>query len=259
MDDGMQRIRRDFLPVDLHPLLKTCEIDACIAVQAGQTENETQFLLSLSEQYDFIKGVVGWIDLRDEGVEERLQYFSRFKKLRGFRHIVQDEAEDDFLLREDFCRGISCLSKYGFTYDLLIYPKQMPAAVKFLAKFPDQKFVLDHLAKPEIKNQHFSNWVPYIEALAKNKNLYCKLSGMLTEADWHNWKLQDFSFCVSAILRNFGTDRVMFGSDWPVCLLAGSYRQVVTTLEELTVHLSVPDKEKLWGGNCERFYFNNAL
>jgi L-fuconolactonase len=258
MDDTMQAIRRNFIPDDLHPLLQHCKMEGCIAIQADQSESETHFLLSLAEQHDFIKGVVGWVDLRSKNIEERLQYFSQFKKLKGFRHIVQAETDDYFLLRDDFCRGISLLEKYQFTYDLLIYPTQMPAAVEFLKNFPNQKFVLDHLAKPGIKNRQFGNWIPYIEALAKNRNLYCKLSGMLTEADWNNWKPEDFSFCINTIIEKFGVEKIMFGSDWPVCLVAGSYLQVVTMLEENTAHLSLPDKEKLWGGNCENFYLNNA-
>lgn len=252
--DKMQRIRGNFLPEDLYPLLQTSGIEGCIDVHASQSESETHFLLNQAEQCDFIKGVVGWVDLKAGNIEERLRYFSAFKKLKGFRHIVQDETDNLFLLRDDFCHGISLLEKYNFTYDLLIYPTQMQIAAEFLKKFPYQKIVLDHLGKPDIKNKQYGNWAAHIAALAKNKNLYCKLSGMITEADWNNWKSEDFSFCIHTVLKNFGTDRVLFGSDWPVCLLAGEYVQVIDMLKKNTAHLSATDKEKLWGENCEKFY-----
>lgn len=252
--DAMKTIQRDFLPDDLWPLLQENGIDGCVAVQADQSEAETEFLLQLAESFDFIKGVVGWVDLRAENVEERLAHFAQFPKLKGFRHIVQSEPKDDFLLNPDFCRGVELLSAYDFTYDLLIFPRHLPVAETFVSWFPEQRFVLDHLAKPDFKTADFTTWEQGIRALAAHPNVCCKVSGMVTEADWNNWKAEDFSPCLAVLVEAFGLDRLLFGSDWPVCLLAASYGETCDIVRRYFAQFPVEAQEKLWGGNATAFY-----
>jgi len=254
ISDSMSVLRQDFSPTQVQPLMLEKGIEGCVAVQADQTEDETHYLLDLANKYSIIKGVVGWVDFRAPNIDERLEYFSGFKALKGFRHIVQAEKEDDFLLRKDFCDGISLLKKYNFTYDILIYPKHLKHAIKFVERFPDQKFVIDHIAKPFIKDQIIKEWKEELEVFGKYKNVYCKMAGLVTEADWDNWKFEDFSSYVSITLDIFGTDRVMFGSDWPVCLPSASYSQVCEIIEKNTSFLNSEEKEKLWGLNCSNFY-----
>ena len=252
--DEMAVIRRDFLPEDLFPELRANQIDGCIAVQADQSEDETQFLLNLARQNSFISGVVGWIDLRAENVSECLAVLSRNKKLRGFRHIVQAERDDCFMLRDDFVRGIGSLSQFGFTYDILIYPRQLPAAIELVARYPHQSFVIDHLAKPEVKARRTEPWAQHIREIATNPNVYCKVSGFITEADWKTWQPNDFMPYLDTVFEAFGTDRIMFGSDWPVCLLAGTYSQVVHLVADYTENFSTTDKDKIFGLNAAHFY-----
>jgi L-fuconolactonase len=252
--DDMKIIQRDFMPEDLYPSLKQEGLDGCIAVQADQSENETLFLLELADKYEFIKGVVGWVDLCATDVGERLEYFSAFPKLKGFRHIVQGEPQDDFLLRKDFCQGISLLHQYDFTYDILIHPKHLKYALEFVKLFPDQPFVIDHLAKPFIREHIVDEWKTDIDAIAAISNVHCKISGMVTEADWKNWKTDDFAHYTNAVIESFGPDRIMFGSDWPVCLVAASYTQVCEIAMKQTANLSANDQKKFWGLNAERFY-----
>ncbi|MEO8961443.1 MAG: amidohydrolase family protein [Ginsengibacter sp.] len=254
INDSMSVLRQDFSPLQVQPFMLGNGIEGCVAVQADQTEIETHYLLDLAKDHDIIKGVVGWVDLRALDIKERLEYFSGFKALKGFRHIVQAEKEDEFLLRKDFCDGISLLSKYNFTYDILIYPQHLKHAIKFVEKFPDQKFVIDHIAKPNIKDQVIKGWKEELEVFSKYENVYCKLAGLVTEADWNNWKLSDFSSYISATLDIFGIDRVMFGSDWPVCLPSASYSKVCEIIENNTSFLNSEEKEKLWGLNCSDFY-----
>jgi L-fuconolactonase len=253
MNEDMRALRRDFLPVDLFPLLQQNHMDGCIAVQADQSTDETDFLLQLADKNDFIKAVVGWIDLRAGNIEGQLEKYLSHKKLKGFRHIVQDEPEN-FLLREDFCRGISLLKNYQFTYDILVYSSQLPTVLRFIELFPDQRFVIDHIGKPDIKNRKIEQWRNEMKEIAKHPNVYCKLSGMVTEADWKNWTVADFQPYIQSILENFGSERVMFGSDWPVCVLSASYRQCCEILDQNTLHLNEEDKRKLWGENAIRFY-----
>jgi L-fuconolactonase len=229
-------------------------INGCIAVQADQSEEETLFLLDLADQYDFILGVVGWIDLRKENIQSRLGAFARYKKLKGFRHVVQSEPDNQFLLGENFCKGIALLGNYRFTYDILVKPHQLNATIKFVEKFPNQLFVIDHLAKPFIKDKVFGDWKKQMHELGQFENLSCKISGMVTEADWKNWKTLDFKPYVDHVIDSFGTDRVMFGSDWPVCLVAATYEQVCDVVEKNTAHLSQSEKRLLWGLNAKNFY-----
>lgn len=253
IDDNMKVIRRDFLPSDLKPILEANNVDGCIAVQADQSENETEFLLSLAENNSFIKGVVGWVDLRAESIEERLAYFAKFQKLKGIRHIVQSEP-DDFMLDEKFQHGISLLNQFDLTYDILVFPSQLPATIELANKFPKQKFVVDHIAKPLIKDGKMEPWKRDIESLAKLNNVLCKVSGMVTEADWNSWKLEDFSPYLNVIFESFNTDRILFGSDWPVCLLATEYEQQLGIIENYISEFSSENKAKIMGRNAINFY-----
>ncbi len=252
--DEMKMLQQDFLPEDLYPLLQHNNIDGCVAVQADQSEAETEFLLQLAKENDYIKGVVGWVDLRADNLEERLEYFSENKKLKGFRHIVQAEPQDDFLLREDFCNGIKKLKDYNFTYDILIFPKHLKAAISFVNKFPDQPFVIDHLAKPDIRNRNFDDWEKSIREIAAFENVYCKVSGMVTEADWKNWEEEDFEYCLDLITDEFGMNRLMFGSDWPVCLLAATYQETANIAHRYFMKFTVDEQEKFWSRNAIDFY-----
>lgn len=254
INDDMKLLKQDFLPSDLYPLFRENNIAGCVAVQADQSENETHFLLELASENDWIKAVVGWIDLRAENLEERLEYFSKYKKLKGFRHIVEAEVQDDFLLREDFCNGISKLKKYNFTYDILVRPKHLKFAAEFLKRFPNQSFVIDHLAKPDIKNADFSVWEKEIRQIATYPNVYCKVSGLVTQADWKKWKIADFTNCLDIITEAFGINRLMFGSDWPVSLLAASYEQSTEILESYFSKFSKEEQDQFWGGNAIVFY-----
>lgn len=251
--DEMAMIRRDFLPEDLAPILAANKIDACVAVQADQSEKETEFLLQCARENQFVKGVVGWTDLRSPQVQARLEYYHQFDELKGFRHIVQSEHED-FLLNSLFQNGISLLTGYGFTYDILIYPQHLPATVSFVRKFPKQPFVIDHIAKPRIKAHETEPWARYIKELAKSENVFCKLSGMITEASWKHWKKEEFKVYLDTILEAFGPKRLMYGSDWPVCLVAGSYEQQLDIIKTFVFHLSPDEKRAILGENARRFY-----
>ncbi|MEO5650783.1 MAG: amidohydrolase family protein [Ginsengibacter sp.] len=254
INEDMSILRKDFLPAHLKPLLQQNNIDGCVAVQADQSIKETRFLLKLAEENDFIKAVVGWVDLRAKDIQQQLEGFSSFKKLKGFRHIVQAEKQEDFLLREDFGRGISFLKSFGFTYDILVYPHQLKSVIKFVRQFPEQAFVVDHLGKPDIKNGLIKEWEKNIQTIAGFPNVYAKLSGMVTEADWKRWTVADFKPYIDCIIESFGTSRIMFGSDWPVCLLGASYLQCCNILEQNTLHLNGEEKKKLWGENAVSFY-----
>ena len=256
--DDMQAIRRNFMPEDLYPVLRSQFFDGTVAVQASQSEQETLFLLELAEKFDFIKGVVGWVDLCSADVGDRLEYFfSTFPALKGFRHVVQAEPQDDFLLRKDFCRGVALLEQYEFTYDILIHPRHLKHTTEFVRRFPNQAFVIDHSAKPFIKEGIFEEWKHDLQAIAEAPNVSCKLSGLVTEADWSNWKPEHFTVYIESVLESFGPGRVMFGSDWPVCLLAADYAHVCKLVEHHTESLSRSEKEKLWGQNAEEFYHLN--
>jgi L-fuconolactonase len=254
ISEEMEVIKRDFLPSDLKSLLTDNQFDGCVAVQADQSEEETHFLLELAKGNDFIKGVVGWVDLCAENIEERLEYFYKYEKLKGFRHIVQAEANIDFMLLESFQNGISKLGKYNFTYDILIFPKHLENAAKLVAKFPEQKFVIDHLAKPDFKNKEFSNWETGIKAIAKFPNVMCKVSSLVTEADWNNWRVTDFIYCLNVVTEIFGTDRLMFGSDWPVSLLAASYAESCNIAEHYFSKFPKEEQDKFWRKNAIDFY-----
>ncbi|MES2454339.1 MAG: amidohydrolase family protein [Bacteroidota bacterium] len=250
----MAVIRRDFMPADLKPLLEANGIDGCVVVQSDQAPAENEFQLQNAADHEFIKGVVGWVDLQSEDIEAELTRLSAFEKLKGFRHILQGEADRALMLKPAFLNGISKLKGFGFTYDILIFPDQLKYAAELVSLFPDQPFVLDHIAKPDIKGQILEGWEKDIRDLAKVDNVYCKVSGLVTEADWANWKPEDFKPYLDVIFEAFGPERVMYGSDWPVCLLAGSYAQVKELVNQYVSKFSDEEQDLFWGGNAIRFY-----
>ncbi len=229
-------------------------MDGCVAVQADQSEAETEFLLRSAHENDFIKGVVGWVDLRADDVNKRLAHFSQDKKLKGVRHIVQEEPDPEFMLRKDFQNGIGQLAQFGLTYDILVYPNQLASAVLLTRAFPDQKFVLDHIAKPKISEGLDSEWVQHIKELALNPNVSCKVSGMVTETKNFKWQQEDFSPFIYMVLDAFGWQRLMYGSDWPVCLLAGSYKEVLAIVRDYMDKLSEMERAAIMGLNAVSFY-----
>lgn len=252
--DEMSVLRRDFLPYDLRPELTANGFTGSVVVQASQSETETHFLLDLAKHDSSILGVVGWINFMSPDIADRLSYFRQFNKLCGFRHILQAESDDRFMLRDEFLRGVNLLAQFGFTYDILIYPRQLPAAIELVANIPNQTFVLDHIAKPEIAIGKLNPWAAAIRELATSPNVYCKLSGLITEANWNCWKLSDFTPYLDVVFESFGTDRLMFGSDWPVCLVAGSYSAVVNLISSYLEQLPADKKAAIFGGNAVRFY-----
>lgn len=227
MDKSMQVLKRDYLPDDLEEEIKKAGVVGTVVVQARQSLEETQWLLELSEKHPFIKGVVGWVDLCSPDLEKQLERFTKNPKLVGVRHVIHDEADDDFMLRPSFVKGIEKLSDYNLAYDLLLFPKHLERAIELVSMFPDQRFVLDHISKPFIKAGMMQPWKEDMRALAAMPNVWCKISGMVTEADLGEWKYEDFIPYMEVVCEAFGTDRVMLGSDWPVCRLAGEYNQVM--------------------------------
>lgn len=254
IDDSMKIIQKDFLPADLESLLKENGIDGTVVVQSDQSEIETDFQLKNADQHDFIKGVVGWIDLQSNDIEDRLAHYQKFKKLKGFRHVLQGEAQRDMMLQPVFQRGIGLLEKFGFTYDLLILPDQLKYAKQLAANFPGQNFVLDHIAKPDIKNKEINEWEKDIAALASYENVYCKISGIVTEADWKRWTKDDFQPYLDAVVMAFGTKRIMFGSDWPVCLVAASYQKMKVIVDDYFSSFSQSEQDAFYGQTAIKFY-----
>lgn len=253
IDDSMQVIRGDFLPEDLNPLLAANGMDGCVAVQADQSEKETDFLLKLAAQNDFIKGVVGWVDILAADLTERLAHYSKNPFFRGIRHIAQGE-EDDFLKRLAVIKGIGQLAQFGLTYDILVYAHQLPAAIELVRSLPNQAFVLDHIAKPKISEGLDKEWVSNIKTLATFPNVYCKVSGIVTETNNYQWKATDFKPFLDVIVANFGTNRMMYGSDWPVCLLAANYETQLAIVRTYMATFSAHEKAKIMGENTMEFY-----
>ena len=254
INDEMAIIQRDFLPQDLQPLLTENNLDGSVLVQCDQNEMENEFLLNHASNFDFIKGVVGWVDLQSESVEDRLAYYHSFNKMKGFRHILQGEAERGMMLRPAFMNGISKLQNFDFTYDILIYPDQIQYVGELVRAFPDQKFVIDHIAKPNIKEKSILEWKKGMEALAEYPNLYCKISGMVTEADWKNRGKDDCNPYMDVIVNSFGTKRIMFGSDWPVCLVAANYQQTMEIVVDYFSSFTQSEQEDFFGLNAINFY-----
>jgi L-fuconolactonase len=254
INDDMKIIQKNFLPEDLQPLLKQNGFDGCVAVQSDQTEAENHFHFQNAENFDFIKGIVGWIDLQSKAAEERLEYYTQFKKIKGFRHVLQGEPQRDLMLQPAFMNGISLLRKYNFTYDILIFKDQLQYIPKFVSSFPDQRFVIDHISKPNIKSGEIDQWKQDIKQIAQFENVHCKISGMVTEANWKNWKKEDFKPYIDVVVEAFGINRIMFGSDWPVCLVAASYDEMLGIAEDYFSSFSKEEQERFFGLNAIRFY-----
>jgi L-fuconolactonase len=254
IDESMASLRRDFLPPDLLPELNRGRINACVAVQARQSLQETKWLLDLAERFPFIAGVIGWIDLLSSDVRSQLKAVATNPKLVGIRHIAQSEPDDRFLMRPNFFRGIAALEEFDLAYDILIYPKHLPVAAEFVRQFPRQHFVLDHMAKPPIKSGDIQAWSDGIQRLAEFPNVYCKLSGLVTEADWQHWKPEDIVPYLDVAFRAFGPDRLMAGSDWPVCLVAASYEQTLDLVENYLNQYGSVVRDAVLGGNAQRFW-----
>ncbi|MEO8174003.1 MAG: amidohydrolase family protein [Sediminibacterium sp.] len=253
INDTMLVIRKDFLPGDLSPILQRNKIDGCVVVQVDQSEKETDFLIELAGTNPFIKAVVGWIDLRAENIKERLAHYQQHSIVKGFRHILQGE-DPAFMLQPDFLRGIAALKEFGFTYDILIFPKHFSAAIELVKQFPEQPFVIDHIAKPFIKDGLIDDWKTGMQSIAQFPNVYCKISGMVTEADWKNWKPGDFASYLDVVVESFGVNRLMYGSDWPVCLVAAAYEEVIELVKSYFSSFSSTEKEMIMGGTASRFY-----
>jgi L-fuconolactonase len=247
-------LRRSFLPGDLVPELINSGLDGSIAVQARQSLEESRWLLSLAEKNSHILGVVGWVDLCSDQVDVQLSEFSDHPQFVGVRHVVQDEPDDAFMLRSDFLNGIDKLKNHGLTYDILIFPKQIKAALKLVERFPEQAFVIDHIAKPSIKDGSLQPWQNLMKEFSKFPNVSCKISGMITEADWVNWKLEDMRPYLETVMETFSPNRLMYGSDWPVCLLAGEYSRVFDLAKHYVNQLSFQDQEMIFGGAAAQFY-----
>jgi L-fuconolactonase len=251
----MKILQRDFMPQDFQLVIKENGVDGCVAVQADQSLEETRFLLDLSVDYSFIKGVVGWVDLQSDQLEKQLDFFSEEEKLKGFRHIVQAEQDPEFLNRPSFLFGIKKLYERNYTYDLLITSNQLVQAIGFARSIPEGHLVvIDHLAKPNLLEREFESWAAGMKSLAEHSNFYCKLSGLVTEARWNSWELIDFEPYINHILTCFGAKRIIFGSDWPVCKLAASYSEVVDVVNHYIQRLSLNEQEMIWHKNAETFY-----
>lgn len=254
MNQKMEGIKQDHLPNDLVPELSSIGFDGSVVVQARQSIEETEWLLQLANENPAIKAVVGWVNLTSTDVERQLQKYAGHPKFAGVRHVLHDEPDINFMLHPDFIRGISMLASYNLVYDLLVFPEHLPNSITLVKQFPNQVFVLDHIAKPLISKQILSPWKEYIEALAKLPNIYCKVSGMVTEADWENWKTEDFTPYLDTVFNAFGSKRIMIGSDWPVCKVAGSYSQVMNIVINYIDKLPATEKEMILGGTAEKVY-----
>jgi L-fuconolactonase len=254
IDDSMAILRRDFLPEHLMPELKNTGFQGSVAVQTRQTLEETRWLLELAERSPWILGVVGWVDLRSPDIRSQLKDLSQNPRLVGIRHIVQSEPDDRFLLQADFLRGISVLEEFDLAYDILIYTKHLPVAAEFVERFPRQRFVLDHLAKPPIKSGNIDSWAQGILRLATFPNVFCKLSGLVTEADWQYWKSEQIVPFLDVAFTSFGPDRLMIGSDWPVCLVAASYARALEVVKGYLLEKSPECQDRVLGGNAQRFW-----
>jgi L-fuconolactonase len=254
IDDSMARLRRDFLPSDLQPELERAGFDRCIAVQARQTIEETRWLLDLADASPFMLGVVGWVDLQSDDVRLQLHRLAANPKLLGVRHVVQAEPDDRFMLRPEFLRGVAALEEFGLTYDILIYPRHLPIVVEFVRRFPRQRFVLDHMAKPYIRKQEIEPWRSDLRRLAEFPNVYCKLSGLVTEADWQAWTPEQIAPYLKAAIECFGPERLMMGSDWPVCTVAASYARTMSVMIEFLKGHSDDERDAILGGTAAKIW-----
>jgi L-fuconolactonase len=258
IDDRMGVLRRDFLPVDLVPHLEQAGVDATIAVQTQQTLEETRWLLQLAGEHRYVAGVVGWVDLQADDVEAQLESL-RHPRLSGIRHVVQSEPDDRFLLGAAFGRGIAALGRAGLPYDILIYPRHLPVAADFVARFPSQPFVLDHLAKPEIRSAAIDGWARDLRRLAAAPNVCCKLSGLVTEADWRTWTADQIVPYLDVAFEAFGPSRLLAGSDWPVCTLAADYSRTMAVVRDYLGRFPSAEREAVLGGNAVNVYLKSRL
>lgn len=254
VSDDMAVIRRDFLPQDLKPVYEQNGVEGCIAVQADQSLEENSFLLSQAKNNPFIKGVIGWVDFQDIQVEETLQYYDNEPLIKGYRHVVQAEADPTFLLRKEFLRGIAKLEGRDLVYEILVFSHQLPVVLEFVKLFPKQRFLIDHIAKPYIKKGYIDAWALLMKAIANYDNVSCKISGMITEADFKNWKTEELMPYMNVVLEAFGPKRIMYGSDWPVCLVAGSYPQVIKVAKHFSHQLSKEEQDNFFYRNAQRMY-----
>jgi len=254
IDESMAKLQRDFLPPHLNRVLKRNSIDFCVTVQARQTLQETKWLLELAQNNSFMKGIVGWVDLKSSSVEKDLEQFAVYRNFKGVRHVLQDEDDDRYMLRLDFRQGLRQLEKYGLAYDILIYSRHIKYVSTLVGEFPQQKFIIDHLAKPLIKEGKIELWKKDIRKLAKADNVFCKLSGMVTEANWNSWRQEDFVPYMETLLEFFGPNRLLFGSDWPVCTVAAKYEQVLGIVTHFISSLSPAEQACIMGQNAIDFY-----
>jgi L-fuconolactonase len=257
IDDSMARLRRDFLPIDAHHEMTRAGFDACVAVQARQTLDETRWLLALADRHAFIAGVVGWVDLQAEDVRAQLGEFADRPKLVGIRHIVQSEPDDRFLLRPSFCRGIALLEEFGLAYDILIHSHHLAVAADFVSRFARQRFVLDHLAKPDIagvRGGGMRTWERDLRRLAAFPHVACKLSGLVTEANWRRWTPDDIRPYLDIAFEAFGAERLMIGSDWPVCTVAAGYTRTLAVVTDYLADRPAAERDAVLGGNAARFW-----
>jgi L-fuconolactonase len=254
MTDEMELLRRDYLPQTLQPRLARIGFDGTIAVQARQMLAETDWLLDLSDRYAFIRGVVGWVDFQSDTLEKELEHYARYPKFKGVRELIHDMADINYATSDVHVSAVSKLGRLGLTYDLLLKPPHMRPASRLVQRFPNQPFVIDHIAKPQIATGGWSHWEADIRALAKFDNVYCKLSGMVTEAEWCKWEPSNFHPYLDVVLNAFGADRLMIGSDWPVCILSGSYEDVMGIVIDYTETLSAQERERILGVTCAQFY-----
>jgi L-fuconolactonase len=245
MTDDKSTLRRDFLIPDLQAVMRECAVDATVAVQARQTVEETEWLLDLAARHPFILGVVGWVPLVDPAVGQDIARFAQNPRLKAVRHVLHDEADDHYMLRGDFNRGVGLLKQHSLAYDILIFERHLPQTLTFVDRHPNQVFVVDHIAKPRIKDGVISPWRELIHELARRENVYCKLSGMATEADWSNWAAQDLRPYFDAVLSAFGPQRLIFGSDWPVVTLAGGYAKWLAAFRSFIANLSPAEQSSM--------------
>ena len=254
INEEMAAIQRDFLPEDLEPLLQQNGLEGCVLVQSDQTEAYNDFMLGLAENNAFIKGIVGWVDLRAANIKDRLAHYLQYPLMKGFRHVLQGEEDRALMLKPEFMHGIAALKEFGFTYDILIFPDQLQYIPDFVAAFPDQKFVIDHIAKPYIKDRKIDPWKEDMIKAADYPNVYCKISGMVTEADWKGWKKEDFTPYLDVVVEAFGTNRIMYGSDWPVCNVAASYGDMMNIVRDYFSSYSKEQQQAFFGENARGFY-----
>ena len=254
INDEMTAIQHDFMPADLLPILKENGINGCIAIQVDENEAENDFLLQLANENDFIKGIVGWVDFLADDIYDKVAYYNDFKIMKGFRYILQNKKQRDLIISNQFIRGVFAMNNYDLVYELLVFPDQLRYVEQFVKHFPEQVFVLNHLGKPLIKSGEIRLWKEMFVALSKHENVYCKISGMVTEANWNNWNYADLQPYMDVVFSSFGIDRVMFGSDWPVCNLAGNYQKVMSVPEQWVSKLSFNEQQKFWSGNAIKCY-----